>query len=55
MAATVREVGVKLAESFPVEFMVLTNDITVLTGAVRELHRAYPGEFAVDIRTSYPE
>lgn len=30
-------IAVKLAESFPVEFMVLTNDITVLTGQGAEM------------------
>ena len=30
-------------------------DITVLTGAVRDLHAAHPGRFAVEVRTSHPE
>jgi ADP-heptose:LPS heptosyltransferase len=29
-------------------------DIVVLTAAVRDLHRAYPGRFATDVRTSCP-
>jgi ADP-heptose:LPS heptosyltransferase len=29
-------------------------DIVMLTGAVRDLHRAHPGEFATDVRTSAP-
>jgi ADP-heptose:LPS heptosyltransferase len=29
-------------------------DIVVLTAAVRDLHRAYPGEFLTDVRTSCP-
>lgn len=30
-------------------------DIVVLTGALRDLHAAHPGEFATDIRTRAPE
>ncbi len=30
-------------------------DITVLTGAVRDLHQAWPGAFQIDVRTSHPE
>jgi ADP-heptose:LPS heptosyltransferase len=30
-------------------------DIVVLTAAVRDLHRAYPGGFVTDVRTEYPE
>jgi hypothetical protein len=30
-------------------------DIVMLTAAVRDLHRAYPGEFVTDVRTSCPE
>ena len=29
-------------------------DIVMLTGAVRDLHRAHPGEFQIDVRTSCP-
>jgi ADP-heptose:LPS heptosyltransferase len=29
-------------------------DIVMLTAAVRDLHRAYPGRFAIDVRTSCP-
>jgi ADP-heptose:LPS heptosyltransferase len=39
--------------------LVLTNfqspgDIVMLTGAVRDLHRCYPGQFITDVRTSSP-
>jgi ADP-heptose:LPS heptosyltransferase len=30
-------------------------DIVMLTAAVRDLHRAYPGEFQTDVRTSCPD
>ena len=30
-------------------------DIVMLTAAVRDLHRAYPGEFVTDVRTPCPE
>lgn len=30
-------------------------DIVMLTAAVRDLHRAHPGEFLVDVRTSCPD
>ena len=30
-------------------------DIVMLTAAVRDLHRCYPGEFLTDVRTSCPE
>ena len=30
-------------------------DIVLLTAAVRDLHRCYPGKFATDVRTSFPE
>jgi ADP-heptose:LPS heptosyltransferase len=30
-------------------------DIVMLTAAVRDLHRAYPGEFLTDVRTSCPD
>jgi len=30
-------------------------DIVMLTAAVRDLHRAYPGEFETDVRTSCPD
>lgn len=30
-------------------------DIVMLTAAVRDLHRAYPGQFLTDVRTSCPE
>src|SRR5262245_25817244 len=30
-------------------------DIVLLTAAVRDLHRQYPGEFLTDVRTSCPE
>jgi hypothetical protein len=30
-------------------------DIVMLTAAVRDLHRAHPGEFVTDVRTSCPE
>ena len=29
-------------------------DIVMLTAAVRDLHLAYPGRFATDVRTSCP-
>ncbi len=29
-------------------------DIVMLTGAVRELHRSYPGQFVTDVRTACP-
>lgn len=29
-------------------------DIVMLTAAVRDLHRAYPGEFVTDVRTPFP-
>jgi hypothetical protein len=29
-------------------------DILMLTAAVRDLHRAHPGEFLTDVRTSCP-
>ena len=29
-------------------------DIVMLTAAVRDLHRAHPGEFLTDVRTSFP-
>ena len=40
--------------------LVLTNfqspgDIVMLTAAVRDLHRAHPGEFLTDVRTSCPD
>lgn len=40
--------------------LVLTNylspgDIIMLTGAVRDLHKTYPGAFLTDVRTSCPE
>lgn len=38
-----------------IEASLGVGDITVLTGAVRELFRAYPRQFAVDVRTSSPE
>jgi ADP-heptose:LPS heptosyltransferase len=30
-------------------------DIVMLTAAVRDLHRAYPGEFLTDVRTPFPD
>lgn len=30
-------------------------DIVMLTAAVRDLHRAYPGEFLTDVRTFFPD
>ena len=30
-------------------------DIVMLTAAVRNLHRSYPGEFVPDVRTPFPE
>jgi ADP-heptose:LPS heptosyltransferase len=30
-------------------------DIVMLTAAVRDLHRSYPGEFVTDVRTPFPE
>jgi ADP-heptose:LPS heptosyltransferase len=30
-------------------------DIVMMTAAVRDLHRCYPGEFITDVRTGYPE
>lgn len=30
-------------------------DIVMMTAAVRDLHRCYPGEFVTDVRTCYPE
>src|SRR6185503_3169843 len=30
-------------------------DIVMLTAAVRDLHRNYPGQFVTDVRTSCPE
>lgn len=30
-------------------------DIVMLTAAVRDLHRAYPGEFQTDVRTPFPD
>ena len=30
-------------------------DIVLLTAAVRDLHRCYPGRFVTDVRTPYPE
>ena len=30
-------------------------DIVMLTAAVRDLHRCYPGEFITDVRTSCPD
>src|SRR5687767_15052334 len=30
-------------------------DIVMMTAAVRDLHRCYPGEFITDVRTAYPE
>jgi hypothetical protein len=40
--------------------IVLTNyqspsDIVMLTAAVRDLHRCYPGQFITDVRTSCPQ
>ncbi len=40
--------------------IILTNyqtpgDIVVLTAAVRDLHRCYPGQFITDVRTSCPQ
>lgn len=29
-------------------------DIVMLTAAVRDLHRTYPGEFITDVRTPFP-
>lgn len=30
-------------------------DIVMMTAAVRDLHRCYPGEFITDVRTAFPE
>ncbi len=30
-------------------------DIVMLTAAVRDLHRSYPGEFSTDVRTPFPD
>ena len=30
-------------------------DIVMLTAAVRDLHRSYPGEFVTDVRTPFPD
>lgn len=38
-----------------IESLLGIGDITVLTGAIRELFRAHPRKFAVDVRTSHPE
>src|SRR5438270_13242588 len=40
----------------PTEKLVLTNsqspgDVLMLTAAVRDLHRTYPGQFVTDVRT----
>lgn len=42
------------------EKLILSNfqapgDAVMLTAAVRDLHRSYPGQFQTDVRTPYPE
>jgi len=42
------------------EKLILSNfqapgDAVMLTAAVRDLHRSYPGRFLTDVRTPYPE
>ena len=38
-----------------IESTLGAGDIVVLTGVIRDLHRGYPSQFAVEVRTSYPE
>jgi ADP-heptose:LPS heptosyltransferase len=49
-----------LGSDFLVRKLLLKNgfsvgDIVMLTAAVRDLHRCYPGQFLTDVRTSCPE
>ena len=44
----------------PMRKLILRNfqsagDIVMLTAAVRDLHRSYPGEFLTDVRTPFPD
>ena len=59
-AASLSSAAHHLQRPRPMRKLILRNfqsagDIVMLTAAVRDLHRSYPGEFLTDVRTPFPD